>query len=52
MKRSGPSDRIYFMGRSGAEKKGDAEQSEASDIDSAAPESAVGISWIFREQTV
>lgn len=45
-------DRIYFMGRSGAEKKGDAEQSEASDIDSAAPESAVGISWIFREQTV
>ena len=52
VKRSGPSDRIYFMGRSGAEKKGDAEQSEASDIDSAAPESAVGISWIFREQTV
>ena len=28
---NGPSDRIYFMGRSGAEKKGDAEQSEASD---------------------
>lgn len=33
-------DRIYFMGRSGAEKKGDAESTEASDIDSAAPESA------------
>lgn len=43
---------FILWGAPAAEKKGDAEQSEASDIDSAAPESAVGISWIFREQTV
>ena len=48
----GPADRVSVVGQTGPEQDPDADESKASDPEGTSSKSAVGISWIFREQTV
>lgn len=48
---TGQTDCIYAVGKTGAEKDPDADQSKTSDFEGGTSKSTVGKQWIFRMQT-